>query len=99
VERDDADEKEFDWDDDKAEANRKKHGVTFKEAATVFQDPLSLTIPDPRHSWGEVRNLHIGLSTEGRLLMVVYTEEGSTIRLISSREATRQERRIYEEGI
>lgn len=99
MERDDAGEKEFEWDEDKAEANRKKHGVTFEEAATVFQDPLSLTIPDPRHSWGEIRNLHIGLSIEGRLLAIVYTEEGSAIRLISSREATREERRVYEEGI
>lgn len=98
MERDDAGEKEFDWDDDKAEANRKKHGVTFREAATVFQDPLALTVPDPRHSWGEFRNLHIGLSAEGRLLIVVYVEKRATIRLISSREATREERRIYEEG-
>jgi len=98
VERDDAGEKGFEWDDDKAETNHRKHGVTFEEAKTVFQDPLSLTFPDPRHSWGEIRNLHIGLSAEGRLLIVVYVEKRATIRLISSREATREERRLYEEG-
>lgn len=99
MEGDDTGERGFEWDEDKAEANRKKHGVTFEESVTVFQDPLSLTISDPRHSWGEFRNHHIGCSAGGRILTIVYAEEGLTIRLISSREATRDERRVYEEGI
>jgi uncharacterized DUF497 family protein len=88
----------FEWDEVKGEANRKKHRVSFDEAATVFADPLSITIPDPDHSADEQRFVDIGTSNRGRLLVVIYTERGATIRIISCRSATRSERRLYEEG-
>ncbi|MFL6233845.1 MAG: BrnT family toxin [Thermoanaerobaculia bacterium] len=88
----------FEWDEDKAVSNLRKHGISFEEGATVFTDPLSLTISDPLHSQYETRYVDIGRSIEGRLLVVVYTEEESTIRLISCRQASRAERRIYEEA-
>jgi uncharacterized DUF497 family protein len=88
----------FEWDEEKAEGNLRKHGVSFLEAKTVFGDPLSVTIKDSRHSIGEHRYIDIGLSSEERLLVVVYTEQQEVIRLVSSREATRAERKIYEEG-
>lgn len=88
----------FEWDEDKAEANLRKHRVSFLEARTVFADPLSLTIDDPLHSWAEHRYVDIGRSAQGRLLVVVYTESETVIRLISCRAATQAERRIYEEG-
>ena len=89
---------QFEWDEDKAQANVQDHGVTFDEAATVLLDPLASTIPDPDHSLGEERYLTIGLSTQGRLLVVSYTERQGRFRLISGRLATRRERRTYEEG-
>jgi uncharacterized protein len=88
----------IEWDDRKAELNRKKHGVTFEEASTVFADSLSLTIPDPLHSEGEDRFVIVGRSEKQRVLVVVHTERGETIRLISARQATAHERRSYEEG-
>lgn len=87
----------FEWDEAKATANFRKHGVSFEEAKTVFADPLSLTKPDPLHSEGEERYVDVGRSVEGRLLVVIYTERRSTIRLISCRTATQAERRTYEE--
>jgi hypothetical protein len=88
----------FHWDPVKARANRKKHGVSFEEAATVFGDPLSLTIVDPTHSTpAEVRFLLLGQSASGRLLVVAHAEAGDDIRLISARLATRRERQSYEE--
>ncbi len=74
----------FEWDSTKAAANRKKHGVTFAEASTVFADPLSLTIPDPDHSDDEDRLILLGSSEDHRLLVVVFTERKDHIRLISS---------------
>ena len=88
----------FEWDPEKATENRRKHGVTFTEASTVFGDPLSITIPDPGHSRRESRFLDLALSQRGRLLVVSYTERRDRIRIISSRPATRRERRLYEEG-
>ena len=88
----------FEWDARKANQNLNKHGVTFEEAATVFADPLSLTIPDPLHSEGEDRYVILGLSTRQRLLVVVHIESGDRIRIISSRVATRHERESYEKG-
>ena len=89
----------FIWDADKAIANLTKHRVPFSEAATVFMDSLSLTIPDPRHSSvGEQRYVTIGNSVRGRVLVVVHVDLPDTIRLISARVATRRERRQYEEG-
>ena len=88
----------FGWDEDKAEQNLTKHGVSFDEASTVFADPLSLTIPDPLHSDQEDRFVVNGLSHRQRHLVVVYTERGENIRLISARPATPSERKKYEEG-
>ena len=88
----------FEWDEDKARANQRKHRVSFEEAKTVFNDPLSLTIVDEAHSSEEQRYIDIGRSSSGRVLLVAYTERGTNIRLISSRKATASERRQYEEG-
>lgn len=88
----------FGWDDDKAAANLAKHGVSFEEARTVFDDPLYIDFYDPEHSHDEHRYIILGESRLGRLLFVSYTESGSVIRLISSRDATAAERRDYEEG-
>jgi uncharacterized DUF497 family protein len=88
----------FEWDERKADQNRKKHGVSFEEASTVFGDPLSRTIPDPLHSEGEDRFVMLGESHGRRLLVVAFTERGPNIRIISARKATRRERKDYEEG-
>ena len=87
----------FEWDEEKAVANLKKHQVSFEEAITVFNDPLSITILSPDHSIDEERYIDIGISSKGQLLVVVYTERGQNIRLISSRKATRREQRDYEQ--
>jgi hypothetical protein len=87
----------FEWDEQKAEQNLRKHQVDFEEAKTVFGDPYAITIPDPQHSAGESRYIDIGYSSRRRLLVVVYTERGPNIRIISCRRATRRERRVYEE--
>jgi uncharacterized protein len=80
----------FEWDQDKAIKNEKKHGISFSEATTVFGDPLELTISDPDHSSGEYRFLSIGRSNTGNLLVVSYTERHQNqIRIISARKATR----------
>jgi uncharacterized DUF497 family protein len=89
---------EFDWDTNKAIANLKRYNVSFKEAATVFGDPLSITILDPDHSIDEQRYIITGSSYMGRLLMVAHTDRGESIRIISARELTRKERKAYEEG-
>jgi uncharacterized DUF497 family protein len=89
---------EFDWDPNKATSNLRRHNVSFGEAATVFSDPLSTTVPDPDHSLAEDRFIPVGLSHRGRLLMVAHTERGDRIRIISARELTRTERVQYEEG-
>ena len=75
-----------------------KHQVSFDEAKTVFDDPLYIDFYDPDHSEEEDRYLIVGQSTQGRLLIVSYTERGNSVRLISAREVTRKERRVYEEG-
>ena len=86
------------WDPKKADANLRKHGVEFREAATVFQDPLSTTFPSENHSASERRFLTIGTAaTSGQSLVVAHTEEEGAIRIISARRATRQETRFYEE--
>jgi uncharacterized DUF497 family protein len=89
---------EFEWDDDKARKNLKKHGVSFEEASTLFGDPLALTIPDPLHSEEEDRSITLGESHRRRLVAVVSTDRGDKIRIISARVATRKERKDYEEG-
>ena len=87
---------QFEWDERKSSDNQRKHDISFQEAKTVFNDPLSITIYDPDHSIAEDRYIDLELSVEGRLLVVCYTERGTSIRIFSSREATRRERRIYE---
>jgi hypothetical protein len=90
---------QFEWDRGKAEANRRKHGVDFREATTVFRDTLSSTICDPDHSTPtEERELTIGLSHRQRLLVVAHCKRGGRIRIINARPATRRERTEYEEG-
>ena len=86
----------FEWDPEKAERNLAKHGVTFAEASTAFGDPLSITIPDPRHSIDEERHVLFGMSERGRFLAVVHTDRAGTTRLISARMMTRHERAQYE---
>jgi uncharacterized DUF497 family protein len=88
----------FEWDREKARANLSKHGVSFEEAMQAFLDPLSVTILDPDHSEGEDRFVLLGESRSGRLLVVVHTERGTAIRVISARRATRRERRAYEQA-
>ena len=87
----------FEWDTHKARGNRAKHGVSFHEASTAFGDPLSITVSDPLHSEREERFVLIGSSSRNRLLVVVHTERGDRIRIISARLATRLERLQYEE--
>jgi hypothetical protein len=89
---------EFEWNPEKAAINLKKHNLSFQEAATVFDDSLSVTFPDPDHSMGESRYVIIGMSRSGQLLVVSHTDRENRIRIISARRATRQERRFYEEG-
>lgn len=86
----------FEWNQTKAKSNFQKHGVTFEEATTVFQDELSLTINDIAHSITEERFVDIGLSANGDVLVVTYTERASNIRIISCRKATPKERKAYE---
>jgi uncharacterized DUF497 family protein len=88
----------FEWNPDKATGNLEKHGVSFQEAVTVFNDPLSVTFPDPNHSIGESRYIIIGISRFGQLLIVAHTDRLERVRIISARKATRQEQRFYEEG-
>ena len=87
----------FEWDPGKAKSNLKKHGVGFDEASTVFGDPLALLMPDPDHSIDEMRYVLLGMSNRQRLLVVAFAERPPKTRLISSRRATRQERKKYEE--
>lgn len=88
---------EFEWDPGKAARNLKDHKITFEEAATVFGDPLSLTYPDPDHSNDESRFITVGNSIDGKLLLVSHTDRDEKIRIISAREATKRERKFYEE--
>ena len=88
----------FEWDDAKAKSNLAKHGVAFEEASTVFGDPLALTISDPAHSQTEDRFIVLGHSHLRKLPVVVHTERGDNIRIVSARRASRQERKSYEES-
>ena len=87
----------FEWDAAKADNNRRKHGVTFDEASTVFGDPLAILSPDPDHSVKEQRYLVLGMSNRRSLLVVAFAERPPRTRLISARRANRKERRRYEE--
>jgi uncharacterized protein len=87
----------FEWDPKKAEENLAKHGTSFNEAAEVFHDPLAASVEDTT-STDERRFILVGQTPKRKILLVVYIERGDKIRLISARNATRQEVRIYEEG-
>ena len=87
----------FEWDEAKAAANFDKHGISFDEAQTVFGDPDTITLFDDQHSDVEDRFIDIGMSANGRILVVVYTENETRIRIISCRRATPKERRQYEQ--
>jgi uncharacterized DUF497 family protein len=86
------------WDPVKAASNLIKHGVSFAEAGSVFEDPLSQTGADPDHSLWEQRYITIGMARTMRLLAVAHTDREESVRLISARPVTRTERRRYEEG-
>ena len=88
---------QFEWDAGKADANIKKHRVSFDEALTVFADPLARILNDVDHSDEERREFIIGHSTVERLLVVGFAERGTVVRLIYAREATKRERQDYEE--
>jgi len=87
----------FEWNPHKAEQNRRKHGVSFHEAATVFGDSLAVTYHDPDHSISEQRFITVGLSNVGRLLIVAHADRDENIRIISARKTTLRERKYYEE--
>ena len=89
---------EFEWDSAKAEANLRKHGVSFEEAVTAFGDPFSLLLPDPSHSTEEERYIILGRSDRDRLIVVAFAERPPRTRFISARLATRREHRQYEEA-
>lgn len=88
----------FDWDSEKAVANLKKHGVSFEEASTVWNDYFNIELFDREHSVEENRFLMIGESEDHRLLIISFTERENKIRIISARELTSAERRDYEHG-
>jgi uncharacterized DUF497 family protein len=87
----------FEWDRKKARTNARKHGVTFEEAQTVFADPTAVVFYDECHSDDELRDIAIGHSVAGRLLLVSFTEREGVYRIISARKADRRERKRYEE--
>ncbi|MFM6013895.1 MAG: BrnT family toxin [Dolichospermum sp.] len=89
---------EFEWDTKKAESNLSKHGISFTEAQTVFDDPLYVDFYDPDHSETEHRYIIIGESSKNRILLVAYTEREDKIRIISARKVTKQELKAYQEG-
>ena len=89
---------QFEWDPNKAVRNIEKHRVSFEEAATVFDDPLFITVIDEEHSVEEERYITIGLSQRGRLLLVAHTDRAGQIRIISARKATKREERFYAEA-
>jgi uncharacterized protein len=88
----------FEWNEEKAETNRQKHGITFTEATTVFDDLNCLFMNDEDHSIGEARFLILGYSIARRLLLVVHCDRRENIRIISARPATPAEKRTYKTG-
>ena len=89
---------DFEWDPNKAARNLQKHGVPFEEAATVFRDDLSITVPDPDHSLEDERFITVGVSSQHRLVMVAHSERGDLIRIIIARALTPRGRRQYVEA-
>ena len=88
---------DFEWDPQKAEKNVQKHGVTFAEASSVFNDPMFITLLDDEHSDEEERFITIGLSNKNRLVMIAHAERENRIRIISARKATKHEEKFYKE--
>lgn len=86
----------FEWDRQKAEANLRKHRVSFDEAVTIFYDPLAATFEDPDHSVGEHRFITVGRSSSDRLLVAAHVEHGATLRIITARLASAKERKRHE---
>jgi uncharacterized protein len=86
----------FEWDENKAQDNLIKHGISFEEASTVFEDLNGITLEDTEHSFQEVRYIEIGQSDRNRLLLVSYTERGTRFRIISARPCTPREARLYD---
>lgn len=89
---------DVEWDEEKDEINKRKHGISFDEASTVFLDDYNLVLPDEAHSFGERRYNVMGTSSAWRLMVVTYTERGNKVRIISARPPTKRERKFYEEG-
>jgi uncharacterized DUF497 family protein len=87
----------FEWDPGKARQNRRKHRISFQEAATVFGDPLALTYSDPDHSQSEQRFITVGMSSAGRVLIIAHVDRNENIRIINARKTTQHERKYYEE--
>ncbi len=87
---------EFEWDPKKAARNFGKHRISFREAAMVFRDALAFTYDDAVHSHGEQRYVTMGMSDQGRVLVVAHTTRGERVRIISARTATPRERKAYE---
>lgn len=85
----------FEWDEAKARANRKAHGISFELARTAFEDPLGVELLDDRRDYGETRYVLIGMAAGGAILFVAYTERDECIRLISARRATHHEEADY----
>ncbi len=88
----------FEWDETKSKINLKKHKVSFEEGKTIFNDPFLFTFPDDKHSVNEDRFINIGLSANGRILVLTHTERKDKIRIITCRKATARERKFYEKG-
>lgn len=88
----------YEWDPEKDRRNQWKHGIGFEEAATVFGDDLALTWPDREHSELEYRMLTLGYTETNRLVIVAHTEREERTRIITARDATAVERKLYESG-
>lgn len=87
---------DFEWDEEKASTNQKKHGISFTEASEVFNDEFSSCVSDPDHSYEEDRYLLFGVSSKNNYLVASFTEREDSIRIISARCMTNQERKAYE---
>jgi uncharacterized protein len=86
----------FEWDESKKISNLEKHGISFEEATTIFDNPLAVIFDDPQHSIGEIREIIIGHSSQNQLLMVAFTERSGVIRIISARLVNHREAKNYE---
>ena len=91
-------ETRFEWNKEKAKSNFKKHNIDFKEASSIFRDPLFITALDKEHSRYEERYVTIGLSNKNRVLIVAHADSENKIRIISARKVTKNEKRFYQEA-